>query len=251
MPLSDLIAESGSFAVGATCSSSARTFRRIPRSMSQVAMVQRRRRAKWAISRSASSCSWLWTQMPRERGAHQFLKSLGERHGYLQEFDGEFGVVESSWWWTVVGWTTARWRSGGLPEIPVDLLVLVELAGELLGGPLPEGLFHELAGVPALAAAEPLGLDLGLAGGADGDLDGSSSRGTPDRDGQLHGAVGERLFEDGVSPLVRLDRGLADGVGLDEGGPGAWGRPTAPRSCRSGPARWRCPRRSGTASRAV
>ena len=60
-----------------------------------------------------------------------------------------------------------------LPEVLAGLLaLLVELGGHLLGGPLPEGLLDEPAGVPALGAGEPLGLDGRLALGADGDLDG-------------------------------------------------------------------------------
>src|SRR4051794_30586207 len=67
--------------------------------------------------------------------------------------------------------TAPRWLAR-LPEVLACLLALVELPGELLGCPPPEGLLDELAGQAAFATAEPLGLYPGLALGADGDLDG-------------------------------------------------------------------------------
>src|SRR4051794_1534354 len=63
-------------------------------------------------------------------------------------------------------------RSLRLPEFLAGLLALEELGGQGLGGARAEGLLDEPAGVAALAAGEPPGLDLGLALGADGDLDG-------------------------------------------------------------------------------
>ncbi len=66
---------------------------------------------------------------------------------------------------------TARRRLAGLANVLAGLLAVVELALELFGSTLPESLLDELAGKAAFGTAEPLGLDLGLAFGADGDLD--------------------------------------------------------------------------------
>ena len=52
-----------------------------------------------------------------------------------------------------------------------DRLGLMELGGKLLAGPLAEGLFDELAGIPARLPGEALGLDRGFALGADDDFD--------------------------------------------------------------------------------
>jgi hypothetical protein len=71
-----------------------------------------------------------------------------------------------------------RW-SVLLPEVLTGLLTLVELGGQCLGGPLPEGLLDEPAGVPALAAAEALGLDGGLALRRDDKLDGLAQEPPP------------------------------------------------------------------------
>src|SRR4051812_30113932 len=51
------------------------------------------------------------------------------------------------------------------------LLALVEVGRERLGRARAEGLLDEPAGLAALAAGEPPGLDLRLARGAHGDLD--------------------------------------------------------------------------------
>src|SRR4051794_10216386 len=72
----------------------------------------------------------------------------------------------------VVGMSHGPEVSGRLPEALAGLLALVELGGQRLGGPLSQGDLDKLAGVPALGAGEPLGLDGRLALGADGDLDG-------------------------------------------------------------------------------
>ena len=51
--------------------------------------------------------------------------------------------------------------------------------------------------------------------GVDGDLDGLHEA-PPTLDGELDGAVGQGLLDDAVAPLAGLDRGLLDGVGLEE-----------------------------------
>ncbi len=59
----------------------------------------------------------------------------------------------------------------GLAEVVIGRLLLIELGLELLGRGLAQGLFDELAGLPALIAGESPGLDPGLALGINGDLD--------------------------------------------------------------------------------
>ena len=64
---------------------SLRTSRLNPRSMSQVARVQRRRRASSAISRHGVGVLMALDPDAAERGADEFLKALGKRHGYLSK----------------------------------------------------------------------------------------------------------------------------------------------------------------------
>src|SRR4051812_38634015 len=58
----------------------------------------------------------------------------------------------------------------GLRDGLVGLLAVVELGRDRLGGLPTERLLDEPAGLPALGAGEPPGLDLRLARRADGDL---------------------------------------------------------------------------------
>src|SRR4051812_26987996 len=68
-------------------------------------------------------------------------------------------------------WGGSERGSVRLPEGLVSRLGLVELGREGLGGPGPEGLLDEPAGLPALGPREAPRLDGGLAPGVDGDLD--------------------------------------------------------------------------------
>ena len=106
---------------------------------------------------------------------------------------------------------TALEVSVGLPEVLAGLPGPGRTRRSTLGGLLAEGLLDELAGVPALAAGEALGLDGRLALGADGDLDGLQDA-PPTWMVSLMDAVGEGLLVDAVAPLSGLDRGLAIGI---------------------------------------
>ena len=63
-------------------------------------------------------------------------------------------------------------RSRGLLDGLLLLSDLVNLGSQRLADALSESLFNEAAGVAALAADEPFGLHVGLAGRGHGDLDG-------------------------------------------------------------------------------
>ena len=131
---------------------------------------------------------------------------------------------------SVIGWLLGWWSGmgigGGAGEAGGDQLdwrgagraslALVELGGERLGGRAAEGLARR-TGWPRgtrrrrSPSSRPSGPPLGSTV-----ISMVFTTAPPTRDGEPDRAVGQGLLGDRVAPLAGLERGLLDGVGLEE-----------------------------------